>query len=76
MDRRVAREIAGHIVRASRLLALGETIEARPTTPVDLSLSAEPIPLVVLFEDADLIVVDKPAGLVVHPAPGHPGGTL
>ena len=69
-------QIAGHSVRASRLLALGETIEARPSEPVELSLSAEPIPLVVLFEDADLIVVDKPAGMVVHPAPGHPGGTL
>jgi len=36
----------------------------------------EEIPLSVLFEDADLIVVDKPPGLVVHPAPGHEGGTL
>jgi len=38
--------------------------------------AAEPIPLTVLFEDADLIVLDKPAGLVVHPAPGNPDGTL
>lgn len=68
--------VAGRPVRASRLLSLGETIEARPLEPVLLSLSAEPIPLVVLFEDADLIVVDKPAGMVVHPAPGHPRGTL
>ncbi len=69
-------QVAGHSVRASRLVALGETIEARPSEPVELSLTAEPIPLVVLFEDSDLIVVDKPAGMVVHPAPGHPGGTL
>ncbi len=68
--------VGGREVRASRLLALGETIEARPLEPVALSLEAEAIPLVVLFEDADLIVVDKPAGLVVHPAPGHPKGTL
>ena len=68
--------VGGRKVRASRLLALGETIEARPLEPVALSLEAEAIPLVVLFEDADLIVVDKPAGLVVHPAPGHPKGTL
>lgn len=68
--------VGGRSVRASRLLALGETIEARPLEPVALSLEAEAIPLVVLFEDSDLIVVDKPAGLVVHPAPGHPKGTL
>jgi 23S rRNA pseudouridine1911/1915/1917 synthase len=43
----------------------------RPTTP-----AAQPMPLAILFEDADLIVLDKPAGLVVHPAPGNPAGTL
>lgn len=42
--------------------------------PVDLL--AEPIPLTILFEDTHLIVVNKPAGMVVHPAAGHPGGTL
>lgn len=68
--------VAGRAVRASRVLALGETIEAWPAPPVELSVAAEAIPLVVLFEDMDLIVVDKPAGLVVHPAPGHPSGTL
>ena len=73
-DERV--EVAGLAVRASRILALGEAIEARPSEPVELSLVAEPIPLAVLYEDADLVVVDKPAGMVVHPAPGHPTGTL
>jgi 23S rRNA pseudouridine1911/1915/1917 synthase len=43
----------------------------RPATP-----EAQAMPLAVLFEDADLIVIDKPAGLVVHPAPGNPDGTL
>ncbi len=68
--------VAGQTVRPSRRLALGETIEARPSQPVEMSLSPEAIPLVVLYEDADLIVIDKPAGMVVHPAPGHPSGTL
>ena len=68
--------IAGKIVRPSRRLAVGETIEARPIQPVEMDLSPEPIPLVVLYEDTDLIVIDKPAGMVVHPAPGHPSGTL
>jgi 23S rRNA pseudouridine1911/1915/1917 synthase len=38
--------------------------------------AAEPLPLTILYEDADLIVLDKPPGLVVHPAPGNPSGTL
>jgi 23S rRNA pseudouridine1911/1915/1917 synthase len=37
---------------------------------------AEPIPLTVIYEDADILVIDKPGGLTVHPAPGHPGHTL
>jgi len=69
-------QIAGEPVRASHRLAIGETVEARPIEPVPMALVPEPIALVILHEDADLIVVDKPAGLVVHPAPGHPRGTL
>lgn len=42
----------------------------------DSHIGPEDIPLEVVFEDADLIVVNKPAGMVVHPAPGSPGGTL
>lgn len=42
----------------------------------DSDLVAEPIPLAIVYEDDDLLVVDKPAGMVVHPAPGHSGGTL
>ncbi|PLL11291.1 RNA pseudouridine synthase [Tabrizicola sp. TH137] len=48
------------------LLAPAEEYDARP----------EDIPLTILYEDADLIVIDKPAGMVVHPAPGSPSGTL
>jgi 23S rRNA pseudouridine1911/1915/1917 synthase len=69
-------EVGGQAVRPSRRLVVGETIEANPTQPVEMDFSPEPIPLVVLYEDADLIVIDKPAGLVMHPAPGHPSGTL
>ena len=69
-------QVGGEPVRPSRRLAIGETIEAAPIQPVEMDLSPEPIPLVVLYEDADLIVIDKPPGLVVHPAPGHPSGTL
>jgi 23S rRNA pseudouridine1911/1915/1917 synthase len=38
--------------------------------------SAEPIPLTIVYEDVDILVIDKPAGLTVHPAPGHPSHTL
>ncbi|MCC7284146.1 MAG: RluA family pseudouridine synthase [Acetobacteraceae bacterium] len=57
-------------VRAGAAYALAVPAPA-PATPV-----AQHIPLSVLFEDSDLIVVDKPPGLVVHPAPGNPDGTL
>ena len=44
--------------------------------PVDATPQPQSIPLAILYEDTDLIVLDKPAGLVVHPAPGNPDGTL
>ncbi len=50
------------------------TLRLDPAAPVDTL--AQDIPLTVVWEDADLIVIDKPAGMVVHPAPGSPDGTL
>ncbi len=44
--------------------------------PPPLRAQAEPLPLSILHEDADVLVIDKPAGIVVHPSLGHPGGTL
>ena len=49
---------------------------AEDDTPAPASAAAQDIPLDIVYEDADLIVVNKPRGLVVHPAPGHPDGTL
>ncbi|MFS8905129.1 RluA family pseudouridine synthase [Synechococcus sp. O70.2] len=59
-----------------RPLQAGDQIEVRipPATPT--SLQPEPIPLDILYEDEDLLVLNKPRGLVVHPAPGHASGTL
>lgn len=54
----------------------GETIVLVAPVPEDPEPKPEAIPLDVLFEDAHVIVVNKPAGMVVHPAPGSPGGTL
>jgi 23S rRNA pseudouridine1911/1915/1917 synthase len=70
-------EVDGVVVRrASQEVAAGSVVivdEPPKRTP---SLSPEPIPLDWVYEDDDCMVVDKPAGLVVHPAPGHPTGTL
>jgi 23S rRNA-/tRNA-specific pseudouridylate synthase len=68
--------VDGAASKASRTLHGGETIEAVIPPPMPLDLEPQPIPLSVIYEDEHLIVVDKPAGMVVHPAPGHSGGTL
>lgn len=60
----------------SRRVKPGETLELRVPPVAPARPAAQPIPLSVVHEDADLIVIDKPAGLVVHPAPGNPDRTL
>lgn len=63
--------------KASRTVAGGERVEVVvPPEPAVTELEPEPIPLAVLWEDDHLAVIDKPAGLVVHPAPGNRTGTL
>ena len=54
----------------------GESYELLLPEPDELPLIPQDIPLDVVYEDGDLIVINKPRGLVVHPAPGHPDGTL
>lgn len=54
----------------------GDRVMLTVPDPQPLDVQAEAIPLNIVYEDASLIVVDKPPGLVVHPAPGHAGGTL
>jgi 23S rRNA pseudouridine1911/1915/1917 synthase len=68
--------VGGATPRPARRLRAGEIVEGEIPTPEAASVLPEPIPLVVAYEDAHLIVIDKPAGLVVHPAPGHAQGTL
>ncbi len=57
-------------------VAEGDVVEITVEEAADVDTLPEDIPLDILFEDADLIVVNKPAGMVVHPAPGSPSGTL
>src|SRR5919112_4244462 len=54
----------------------GEVVSVNIPPPQIDEILPDPIPLKIVYEDADVIVVDKPAGMVVHPAPGHPQGTL
>src|SRR5215216_2399148 len=54
----------------------GEVVSVEIPPPQIDEILPDPIPLAVVYEDADVIVVNKPAGMVVHPAPGHPRGTL
>lgn len=61
---------------AALRLSAGARLVLDIPAPADATPAPEAIPLVIVHEDADLLVVDKPAGLVVHPAPGNPGGTL
>ncbi len=68
--------VDGSLERPSCRLGLGSAVVVWPTAPARLLTEPEPIPLDVLYEDAWLIVINKPAGLVVHPAPGQPDGTL
>ena len=68
--------VNGSEAKASRQLQGGESIVAVVPPPRPLEAAPERIPLSVLFEDEHIIAVDKPAGMVVHPAPGHPDGTL
>jgi 23S rRNA pseudouridine1911/1915/1917 synthase len=54
----------------------GDIISGNLPKPKSLSLKPEPIPLTILYEDSSIIVIDKPSGMVVHPAYGNPSGTL
>ena len=68
--------VDGKPARKSAKLAGGETVEVTLPDPEPADALPQDIPLDVVYEDNDVIVVNKPSGLVVHPAPGHPDGTL
>ena len=68
--------VDGKPARKSARLAGGETVEVTLPDPEPADALPQDIPLDVVYEDDDVIVVNKPSGLVVHPAPGHPDGTL
>ena len=68
--------VDGKAVKPSTKVRRGQVVELRIPEPTPSEIEAQRIPLSIVHEDGDLLVVDKPAGMTVHPAPGHPDGTL
>lgn len=69
-------KVNGKPVKANYKVIPGDVIRLEIPEPEELQVRAENIPLEILYEDADLLVVNKPKGMVVHPCPGHYSGTL
>jgi 23S rRNA pseudouridine1911/1915/1917 synthase len=71
------RVLVDGVARKSKFkMTFGQVVVVDVPQPEIEAIVPEPIPLSVVYEDRDVLVIDKPAGLVVHPAPGHPRGTL
>jgi 23S rRNA pseudouridine1911/1915/1917 synthase len=68
--------VNGYGAKVSQKLNTGDRISFSLPHPEPISLAAEPIPLNIVYEDNNLVVLNKPAGLTVHPAPGHTSHTL
>ena len=68
--------VNGKTVKPSYKVQEGDHIQVEEEIPVEVSLKAQEIPLDIIYEDKDIIVVNKPKGMVVHPANGNPDGTL
>ena len=66
----------GRKVAASARVHLEDEIVLNIPDSLELNIEAEDIPLDILYEDDDLVIVNKPKGMVVHPAPGHYSGTM
>ncbi len=69
-------QVNNRLAKAGLKLDVGDIVRVIISLTPPSTLSAEDIPLSIIYEDDDLLVVDKPAGLTVHPAPGHPSHTL
>ena len=68
--------VAGKAAKANQAVKPGQEISIEVPELIDAAPAAEDLPLPIVYQDKDLIVVDKPAGMVVHPAAGHDSGTL
>ena len=68
--------VNGNQGKPSDPVPAGAAVTVNIPQPIESDLIPEDIPLTIVYQDRDLLVIDKPAGLTVHPAPGHPSGTL
>ena len=68
--------VNGSPARPSRRVKAGDLVSLRIPPVRDVDLKPQDIPVSIVYQDSDLVVLDKPAGLSVHPGPGHPDGTL
>jgi len=68
--------VDNRVAKASQKVEDGQVVDVQVPPTSESELQAEAIPLSIVYEDDDLLVIDKAAGMVVHPAPGHSGGTL
>ncbi|MGE3511019.1 MAG: RluA family pseudouridine synthase [Vicinamibacterales bacterium] len=68
--------VDGRAAKANLALKSGQVVAVEISEAVESMVAAEPLPVAVLYQDEDIAVVDKPAGMVVHPAAGHANGTL
>jgi 23S rRNA pseudouridine1911/1915/1917 synthase len=68
--------VGGRAGKPSDRLPSGALVTVNIPPPVEPDLTPEHVPLTIIYQDFDILVVDKPPGLTVHPAPGHPAGTL
>jgi 23S rRNA pseudouridine1911/1915/1917 synthase len=68
--------VNGEITKSNYKIKIGDEVIIDEPEVVELEVEAEDLNLDIIYEDADVLVVNKPRGMVVHPAPGHPSGTL
>jgi 23S rRNA pseudouridine1911/1915/1917 synthase len=68
--------VAGRAAKANQPVKSGQEISIDVPEPIEAAPAPEDLPLPIVYQDKDLIVVDKPAGMVVHPAAGHESGTM
>ncbi len=69
-------KVNGQIRKSNYKLRVGDQVRVELAEPVELQVEAEDIPLDIIYEDSDVIVINKPQDMVVHPAPGNYTGTL
>ena len=69
-------QVNGNPVKSSYKLKIGDQVSCLVPEMKELEVMPEEIPLSILYEDSDILIINKPKGMVVHPAAGHTGGTV